>query len=119
MAFVIAVPKISSVRLADRLAIIARKERLKTDPGALLQLAERSGCDVRSCLCALQYMGEARSTTNFSLGLKDTKRGLFDCWKDVLQVPMARDGIVPVKERVQVVLKAAYSGTTFYIFRNR
>ncbi|XP_043280438.1 chromosome transmission fidelity protein 18 homolog [Venturia canescens] len=112
MAFVITVPKIHSVRLADRLAIIARKEKLKTDQGALLQLAERSGCDIRSCLCALQYMGEACSTTNFHLGLKDTKRGLFDCWKDILQVPLARDGIVPIKERVQVVLKAVYSGET-------
>lgn len=110
MAYIITVPKVSPARLADRLAAIARKEKLRVHQDALLQLAERSGCDVRSCLCALQYMGEACVDSNFSLGLKDSRRGLFDCWKDVLQIPVSRGGPLSVRERVQLVLKAAHSG---------
>ena len=116
MAYVIPVPKVDTSRLADRLATIARREKLRADQDALYQLAEHSGCDVRSCLCALQYLGEACMNSSFHLGLKDTKRGLFDCWKDILQIPMERGGPMNIRGRIQRVLKASYSGKIFRFY---
>ncbi|GBP03909.1 Chromosome transmission fidelity protein 18 homolog, partial [Eumeta japonica] len=42
IAFVVTFPPIDSARLAERLLQIAQKERLKTDFGTLIALAEKS-----------------------------------------------------------------------------
>ncbi|KZC08339.1 Chromosome transmission fidelity protein 18 like protein [Dufourea novaeangliae] len=74
-ALIISVPAVSPMRLADRLMEISRKEHLKVNPDALLKLAEISGCDVRSCLGALQYMGGAKLGDNMTFALKDNSIG--------------------------------------------
>lgn len=103
----------SPARLADRLMEISRKENLNVNPDALLKLAEISGCDIRSCLGALQYMGGANLGDNLSFALKDTRKGLFDSWKQILTIPMNRNGILPISERVHTVLKTVQNGKIF------
>ncbi|XP_076171216.1 chromosome transmission fidelity protein 18 homolog isoform X2 [Ptiloglossa arizonensis] len=109
-ACIIPVPEVSPARLADRLMEISRKENLNVNPDALLKLAEISGCDIRSCLGALQYMGGANLGDNLSFALKDTRKGLFDSWKQILTIPMNRNGILPISERVHTVLKTVQNG---------
>lgn len=118
MALVIPVPEIQPRMLADRLIEIARKENLKVEYSDLMKLAERSGCDIRTCLGALQYMRGSNIRENLSLGLKDTHKGLFDSWKTLLQVPMNQKGFSSPKERIGLVLKTVNQGnfTPFHYF---
>ncbi|KAM0725880.1 Chromosome transmission fidelity protein 18-like protein [Formica fusca] len=109
-AIIIPVPEVSPLRLAERLMEIARKEKLNVDFGDLVKIAERSGCDVRACVGALQYMGGANLKDNISLGLKDTRKNLFDSWKNILTVPMNKGGVVPVPERIQNILRTMQNG---------
>lgn len=113
MALVIPVPEVRPEMLADRLMEIARKEGLQVEIRDLMQLAERSGCDVRTCLGALQYMRGANMKENLSLGLKDTRKGLFDSWKTLLQIPMNQKGILAPHERIGLVLKTVQRGRYF------
>ncbi|CAL7936344.1 unnamed protein product [Xylocopa violacea] len=110
VALIISVPEVSPARLMDRLMEISQKENLKVNPDALLKLAEISGCDIRSCLGTLQYMGGIGLKDNLSSALKDNRRGLFDSWKQLLTLPMNRNGILPISERVQLVLKTVRNG---------
>lgn len=57
IGFVVSFPPISSARLADRLQVVAKKEGIKTDLGTLLVLAEKTNCDVRSCISMMQFFG--------------------------------------------------------------
>lgn len=57
IGFVVSFPPISSAKLAERLHVIAKKEGLKTDLGTLLVLAEKTNCDVRSCISMMQFFG--------------------------------------------------------------
>ncbi|XP_017887978.1 chromosome transmission fidelity protein 18 homolog isoform X2 [Ceratina calcarata] len=109
-ALVIPVPEVSPARLADRLIEIAEKENLNVSPDALIRLAEVSSCDIRSCLGALQYMGGTKFKDDFSSALKDSRRGLFDSWKQILTIPVTKGGILPIPQRVQLVLKTVRNG---------
>lgn len=109
-AFVIAVPPVSTARLLQRLIEIAQREKLNVHQHNLLKLVEDSDCDIRSCLGALQYMGNNNFKYNMTLGLKDTKKGLFDTWKEILKVPIHRTGIPPIRERMDNILKIVYRG---------
>ena len=113
MALVIPVPEVRPSMLADRLMEIARKEGLRVELRDLMKLAERSGCDVRTCLGALQYMRGANMKENLSLGLKDTRKGLFDSWKVLLQIPMTQKGILSPHERIGLVLQTVQRGRQF------
>lgn len=104
----------SSLRLAERLMQISKKEKLNTDFGDLVQLAEKSGCDVRSCIGALQYMGNAGFKDNLSLGLKDTRKNLFDSWQSIFMIPINKRGIVNIPERVDNILKTVQNGNFIY-----
>lgn len=57
VGFVVSFPPISSARLADRLHVIAKREGIKADLGTLLVLAEKTNCDVRSCISMMQFFG--------------------------------------------------------------
>ncbi|XP_017754396.1 PREDICTED: chromosome transmission fidelity protein 18 homolog [Eufriesea mexicana] len=110
IALIIPVPEVSPTRLADRLMEISQKENLKVNPDALLRLVEISGCDIRSCLGALQYMGGISLGDNLSFALKDSRKGLFDSWKQILTIPMNKSGILSISERVRLVLKTVQNG---------
>ncbi|XP_015122752.1 chromosome transmission fidelity protein 18 homolog [Diachasma alloeum] len=109
MAYIINVPKVSPANLAGRLATIARREHLKIKEGTLIQLAERSGCDIRACLGALQYLGADCGKSNHSLGNKDMKKSIFEAWREILQVPMDRAGPLTPRERAQRILQVSHS----------
>lgn len=89
---------------------LAKKEKLNVDFGDLVKIAERSGCDVRACIGALQYMGSANLKDNLSLGLKDTRKNLFDSWKSILTIPMNKGGILTILERIQNIWKTVQNG---------
>lgn len=89
---------------------IARKENLNVDFGDLVKIAERSSCDVRACVGALQYMGSANLKDNLSLGLKDTRKNLFDSWKSILTIPINKGGVVTVPERIENILRTVQNG---------
>ena len=114
-AFIISVPEVSATKLADRLMEISRKEKLKVNSDALLRLVEISGCDIRSCIGALQYMGGVNLGDNLSFALKDSRKGLFDSWKQILKIPVNRNGILPLSERVQLVLRTVQNGKLFSV----
>lgn len=109
-AIIIPVPEVSPLRLAERLMEIARKEKLNVDFGDLVKIAERSGCDVRTCVGALQYMGGANLKDNVSLGLKDTRKNLFDSWKSILTIPINKGGVITIPERIQNIMRTVQNG---------
>jgi hypothetical protein len=105
MALVINVPEVSPSTLANRLSEIADSEGLNVDSRVLMQLAEKSACDIRACLGILQYSGGGPSMLlNIASGLKDTRIGLFDAWKEMFQVPLDRKGAVSGSERARNIL---------------
>ncbi|XP_037043702.1 chromosome transmission fidelity protein 18 homolog isoform X2 [Bradysia coprophila] len=59
IAFVVSFPQMESGRLADRLHMICRREKIAADFSSLLASAEKSGNDVRSCLSMLQFFVSA------------------------------------------------------------
>ncbi|XP_012539347.1 chromosome transmission fidelity protein 18 homolog [Monomorium pharaonis] len=107
-AVIIPVPEVSPLRLAERLMDLARKEKLNVDFGDLVKMAERSGCDVRACIGALQYMGSANLKDHLSL--KDTRKNLFDSWRNILTIPMNKGGVLPIPERIQNILTTVQNG---------
>ncbi|XP_030384049.1 chromosome transmission fidelity protein 18 homolog [Scaptodrosophila lebanonensis] len=92
MAFVVRFPPLDSARLAERLLKIARRERLQTDFGSLIALADKSGNDVRSCISSMQFFSAQQQSLslqdvlNNNLGQKDRSQGLFDIWGAIFRI---------------------------------
>ncbi|KAG5315342.1 CTF18 protein, partial [Pseudoatta argentina] len=112
VAVIIPIQEVSPLRLAERLMDLARKEKLNVDFNDLVKIAERSGCDVRACIGALQYMGSSNLKDNLSLGLKDTRKSLFDSWRSILTIPMNKEGVLNISERIQNILRSVQNGET-------
>ncbi len=74
----------------SRLEGICMREHIKADRQALLLLAERSDCDMRSCLNTLQFL--ARQTRHIrvahvrgvKIGEKDATQNAFKLWQQLL-----------------------------------
>lgn len=109
-ALVIQVPEIDPHSLLDRSMNIAKREGLRIDRYSAKQLVERSGCDIRSCLGALQYMGGIDHNKNSTVGIKDMRTGLFDTWRELFQVPYDKCGVVCTRDRFKRVLKLSQQG---------
>ncbi|VEN51025.1 unnamed protein product [Callosobruchus maculatus] len=92
IAFVVNFPSISSARLAERLMEIARRERIKTDLGAMIALAEKSNNDIRSCLSILHFFKVQNKPVTLSdvyktnVGQKDVQKGLFSVWQSIFTI---------------------------------
>ncbi|XP_065357892.1 chromosome transmission fidelity protein 18 homolog [Calliphora vicina] len=92
IAFVVTFPPIDSARLAERLIQVAHNERLKTDFGTLISLAEKSGNDVRCCISTMQFFSAQKNALklqdvlNNNLGQKDRHQGLFDVWGAIFRI---------------------------------
>ena len=88
--------KCSADRLLMRLKVICRAEKLAMSAVLLKTLVETTEQDVRSCLHSLQFMqGLSGQLTiemmaRMAIGKKDSQRGLFDLWGDVLQAQSSR-----------------------------
>lgn len=92
MAFVVNFPPTTSARLADRLAEIARLQRVKTDTGAMMALGEKTNNDIRACLSVLHFFKAQNKPVTLSevwkssVGQKDVQKGLFSVWQNIFHV---------------------------------
>ncbi len=79
-------------KLVERLRMIAKKEKLKTDKSTLRGLVERTECDIRSCLNTMQFIAKKKKSMKMSdissvgAGQKDVSIGIFRLWKDLLHL---------------------------------
>lgn len=77
-------------KLVERLRIISKTEKLKTDNSTLRGLVERTECDIRSCLNTMQFIAKRQNSMKMSdissvgAGQKDVTIGVFRLWKDLL-----------------------------------
>ncbi|XP_026480054.1 chromosome transmission fidelity protein 18 homolog [Ctenocephalides felis] len=98
-AFVVTFPPTENSRLAERLLEISKAQNLKTDLGALLVLADKTNCDVRSCLSALQFFSGRKKQLRImdvyksNIGQKDMQKGMFAVWKDIFQIRRPTRGL--------------------------
>ena len=84
----------SPARLAARLRDIAAREGLRAEPRAFAALAERTQCDVRAALHALQLLSRLRRPIRVAdvataVGAKDLTVGPMDAWRALLTKPRA------------------------------
>lgn len=98
VAFIVTFPQLDSIRLAERLQTIVRKEKLTTDMTTLMALAEKSGNDVRSCISVLQFFANSNKPLELvdvmksNIGQKDKQKGLFEIWSSVFQIQRSKEG---------------------------
>jgi len=88
--------KCNTDRLLERLKVVCRAEKLAIGAALLRALADTTEQDVRSCLHSLQFLQglSGQLTTEMmarmAIGKKDSQRGLFDLWDDVMQAQSRR-----------------------------
>ncbi|XP_076264817.1 chromosome transmission fidelity protein 18 homolog [Rhynchophorus ferrugineus] len=120
IAFVINFPQTSSVRLAERLVEICRRQQIKTDMGPMTALAEKSNNDIRSCLSVLHFFKSQNKPIGLSdiykasIGQKDMQKGLFAIWREIFEIkrlkkPTGGNSAPTLKERMQDTLNAVGS----------
>lgn len=94
----------SAEKLVERLRVIAKKEKLKTDKMTLRGLAERTECDIRSCLNTMQFIAKKQKSmkmtdiSSVGAGQKDVTMGVFRLWKDLLHLKKGPSVIGKVAE---------------------
>uniref|UniRef100_A0A8D8CUF8 Chromosome transmission fidelity protein 18 homolog n=1 Tax=Culex pipiens TaxID=7175 RepID=A0A8D8CUF8_CULPI len=92
MAFVVNFPPTESARLAERLLLIAKQEKILTDLTSMLALADKTGNDVRACLSMLQFHSSLKKPLRLTdvlksnVGQKDRHKGLFGIWSAIFQI---------------------------------
>ncbi|KAJ3646988.1 hypothetical protein Zmor_024542 [Zophobas morio] len=98
VAFVVNFPPTSNTRLSERLMEISKWQRVKTDMGAMLALAEKSQNDIRSCLSVLHFFKAQDKPVTLSdvhkasVGKKDTQKGIFSVWQDIFLIERGKGG---------------------------
>ncbi|XP_055546969.1 chromosome transmission fidelity protein 18 homolog [Wyeomyia smithii] len=100
MAFVVNFPPTESARLAERLLLIAKQEKITTDLTSMLALADKTGNDVRSCLSMLQFHSSLKKPLRLTdvlkcnVGQKDRHKGLFGIWSAIFQIQRPKKTLV-------------------------
>ncbi|KAM4819966.1 LOW QUALITY PROTEIN: chromosome transmission fidelity protein 18 homolog [Thomomys bottae] len=96
-AFLLHVPPTLPSRLVQRLQEISLRQGMRSDPGALAALCEKTDNDIRACINTLQFLYgrgrrelSVRDVQTTRVGLKDQRKGLFSVWQDVFQLPRAQ-----------------------------
>ncbi|XP_044253050.1 chromosome transmission fidelity protein 18 homolog [Tribolium madens] len=108
IAFVVNFPATSNTRLAERLMEIAKWQKVNTDLGAMLALAEKSQNDIRACLSVLHFFKSQNKAVTLSdvhktsVGQKDIQKGIFSVWQDVFLIGK-KDGN-SLKDRMSKIL---------------
>lgn len=93
VAFTIRFPPTLPSRLAGRLLSISKTEKMRIDMTCLLQLADKTENDIRSCLNTLQFIHrkkkelKAEDLKNMEVGQKDMKKGVRTILTEVFQLP--------------------------------
>ncbi|XP_022687359.1 chromosome transmission fidelity protein 18 homolog isoform X2 [Varroa jacobsoni] len=95
-ALMLQLPQTQSHRLVFRLQEVLRKERMKYDRAALQALSEKTGNDIRSCLCTLQFLQARKGQTGMismtdvagvAVGDKDMEQSLSNVVRSVFSKP--------------------------------
>ncbi|KAL4836524.1 hypothetical protein H8958_022653 [Nasalis larvatus] len=96
-AFLLHFPPTLPSRLVQRLQEVSLRQGMRTDPGVLAALCEKTDNDIRACINTLQFLysrGQrelsVRDVKATRVGLKDQRRGLFSVWQEVFQLPRAQ-----------------------------
>ncbi|XP_011890195.1 PREDICTED: chromosome transmission fidelity protein 18 homolog isoform X4 [Cercocebus atys] len=96
-AFLLHFPPTLPSRLVQRLQEVSLRQGMRTDPGVLAALCEKTDNDIRACINTLQFLysrGQrelsVRDVQATRVGLKDQRRGLFSVWQEVFQLPRAQ-----------------------------
>lgn len=112
ISFIVNFPQTSNTRLAERLIEIAKWQKVKTDMGAMLALAEKSGNDIRACLSVLHFFKSQKKAVTLSdvyktsVGQKDIQKGIFSVWQDIFFINKTK---TTRKERMSNVLNVVTS----------
>lgn len=85
-------------RLVHRLQAVCATEGLRAEKSTLRMLAEKTDCDIRSCLNTLQFLAKRQTMVRhsdlegLSVGQKDMTKGAFHVWGELFQnkKPVAR-----------------------------
>ena len=91
----------SAERLAHRLDSICAMEGLRVEKSTLRMLAERSECDMRSCINTLQFLSKRQQVVRhvdiakLGLGQKDQTKGAFQIWTELLQQKKSNGSVFP------------------------
>ncbi|KAJ9591978.1 hypothetical protein L9F63_001490, partial [Diploptera punctata] len=99
IALIVPFPPTDSSRLAQRLMEISRKQRIRTDMGALMALADKTSNDIRSCLSVLHFFKSQKKDIRVTdvqknnIGQKDIHKGLFAVWQDIFQIHRPKRGM--------------------------
>ncbi|XP_052051853.1 chromosome transmission fidelity protein 18 homolog isoform X1 [Apodemus sylvaticus] len=100
-ALLLHVPPTLPSRLVQRLQEISLQHGMRSDPGALAALCEKTDNDIRACINTLQFLyGRGRRELSVKdvqtthVGLKDQRKGLFSVWQEVFQLPRAQRRLV-------------------------
>ncbi|KAL1779223.1 chromosome transmission fidelity protein 18-like isoform X1 [Sigmodon hispidus] len=100
-AFLLHVPPTLPSRLVQRLQEISVQHGMRSDPGALAALCEKTDNDIRACINTLQFLygrGQrelnVRDVQTTHVGLKDQRKGLFSVWQDIFQLPRPQRRLV-------------------------
>ncbi|KAK4873767.1 hypothetical protein RN001_013127 [Aquatica leii] len=123
IAFVVNFPPTASVRLAERLQEIARRQNININTGALLALCEKTGNDIRSCLSLMHFFQSLKKPITLSyinrtnVGQKDMQKGLFAVWQDIFQIQYSRKNDqenelsyeATMKKRMQKILQVVHA----------
>ncbi|XP_065090752.1 chromosome transmission fidelity protein 18 homolog [Ochlerotatus camptorhynchus] len=100
IAFVVNFPPTEVARLAERLLLIAKQEKISTDLTSMMALADKSGNDVRSCLSLLQFYSSLKKPIRLTdvlkcnVGQKDRHKGLFGIWSAIFQIQRPKKTLV-------------------------
>lgn len=77
--------------LVERIQEISFRENLNLDNTTMHALAEKSECDIRSCLSSMQFLKRRKTTSKDALlaqlGGKDKNKGIFSVWTDIFTMP--------------------------------
>ncbi|KAG3259252.1 chromosome transmission fidelity protein 18 homolog [Ictidomys tridecemlineatus] len=100
-AFLLHFPPTLPSRLVQRLQEVSLRQGMRSDPGALAALCEKTDNDIRACINTLQFLHgrgqrelSVRDVQTTHVGLKDQRKGLFSVWQEVFQLPRAQRRLI-------------------------
>ncbi|CAG7731465.1 unnamed protein product [Allacma fusca] len=89
-------PSILPSALVERLKEVSLREDLSMDSVTLHKLAEKTDCDIRSCLSSMQFLKSYNSSGGISndifnqIAKKDKNKGIFAVWDEIFKLPLGK-----------------------------
>jgi len=98
----------SAERLAQRLQMVCSTEGLACEKSTLRMLADKSDCDMRTCLNTLQFISRrgqrairAYDIEAIKIGQKDVTKGAFSMWNELMQRKKPQGTISSIKKQAE------------------